>query len=68
MNTLPVYESLYKWRDDAGEVRIERLKNRALRQHVFQLQRVIPVVALPPRNPDILGKAGKLVDYQERYG
>lgn len=27
MNTLPVYESLYKWRDDAGEVRIERLKN-----------------------------------------
>lgn len=27
MNTLPVHESLFKWRDDAGEVRIERLKN-----------------------------------------
>ncbi len=27
MNTLPVHESLFKWRDEAGEVRIERLKN-----------------------------------------
>lgn len=27
MNTLPVHESLYKWRDATGEVRIERLKN-----------------------------------------
>lgn len=42
MNTLPVHESLFKWRDETGEVRIERLKN--LYMEKAEMERIVQLL------------------------
>lgn len=42
MNTLPVHESLFKWMDNTGEVRVERLKNMYMEK--AEMERIVQLL------------------------